>query len=164
MSIRHRAGLRRGAYLLVLALAIAGVAVTAAPSPALAATCSSYNCDGKDPVVTGCSSGSYTVTTAPVTWSGRRYDTVELRWSPTCQTNWARVNIDAGGNNPEHLQRSANVYRQSPYAVNRFDYYSNGTPVYGNMLYAPGCAKAEGVIDLSFATAYGTAMQPGCSF
>ncbi len=49
-------------------------------------TCSGNGCNGKDPVATGCASGAYTVQTAVFSNSN-----VELRYSPTCKTNWGLV-------------------------------------------------------------------------
>jgi hypothetical protein len=57
------------------------------------------------------------------------------------------------------------VVRQNPYAFDTFRWWANGSPIYGNMLYAPGCAKAVGTIQIDpYNSAYGQAMQPGCSF
>jgi hypothetical protein len=134
-----------------------------ASSPAYAA-CTGYCLDGKDPHQTQCDVGAQTVAQAPVTWSGTTYGMVYLRWSQACQTNWALINVYGTGSNPEHLWRAADVFRKSPYAENDFNYYGDGQWIYGNMLYAPGCAKATGVIDISYATAYGTAINAGCNF
>jgi hypothetical protein len=131
---------------------------------ASAATCSGHGCDYQDPTATGCSSGAYTVTSAPVTYNGIQYGTVELRWSPTCQTNWSRLTISAGGSNAQHYDRQVWVARQSDDAQVGFDWTSDGSPIYGDMLYAPGCAEAWGTIQIgSNVIAYGIAVQPGCS-
>jgi hypothetical protein len=133
-------------------------AITAAP--AHAATCSGYGCDQQDPVNNGCNNGAYTVTSAPIVYNGTSYGTVDLRWSPTCQTNWARVTVNS---NLTNKTRWADVLRQSPYATALWYTSAPGNPVYGNMLYAPGCAEAEAEIDLSnSAIAEGWAVQPGC--
>lgn len=51
-------------------------------------TCSpGGGCDGQDPVATGCDYDAYTVTSQDINGLGL----VELRYSPTCGTNWARV-------------------------------------------------------------------------
>ena len=58
-----------------------------------AAGCSGYTCDGKDPVAMGCSSGA--VTAASKKSTGVFWRTfVELRWSPTCKTNWTRISYE----------------------------------------------------------------------
>jgi hypothetical protein len=129
------------------------------------ATCSGYGCDYQDPIATGCSAGANNTASAAVTYGGVNYGTVELRWSPTCQSNWSRLTINAGSSNPNGYWRGVDVYRQSPYALAYFDYYGTGSQVYGNMLYSPGCAKATAYLQISAsATATGVALQPGCSF
>ncbi len=54
-------------------------------------TCSGNGCDGLNPAMTGCSADAYTVQTAVFSDSF-----VELRYSPTCGTNWGRVTSKVG--------------------------------------------------------------------
>ena len=54
-------------------------------------TCSGNGCNGLNPVTTGCSADAYTVQTAVFSNSF-----VELRYSPTCGTNWGRVTSRVG--------------------------------------------------------------------
>ena len=54
-------------------------------------TCSGEGCDGQNPATTGCSADAYTVQTAVFSNSF-----VELRYSPTCGTNWGRVTSRVG--------------------------------------------------------------------
>lgn len=54
-------------------------------------TCSLEGCDGLDPEKTGCAADAFTVQTAVF---GNSY--VELRFSPTCGTNWGRVKSRIG--------------------------------------------------------------------
>jgi uncharacterized protein DUF2690 len=49
-------------------------------------SCSGNGCNGLNPATTGCSADAYTVQTATFSNSF-----VELRYSPTCGTNWGRV-------------------------------------------------------------------------
>jgi ABC-type transport system substrate-binding protein len=49
-------------------------------------TCSANGCNGLNPATTGCSADAYTVQTATFSNSF-----VQLRYSPTCGTNWGRV-------------------------------------------------------------------------
>jgi len=70
------------------------VAATAAMSLGAAAPASAAIGDisGSDPAATGCSSGAYTIASrAILDNSGHNYGTMEVRWSPSCQTNWVRV-------------------------------------------------------------------------
>jgi hypothetical protein len=91
--------LRRRTKRLLAAIALAAslMAVTAAVTPGVASavTCYGDYCSGKDPQATGCSTGAYTVAAADVynKYDGFRFAPyagyLELRWSPTCKTNWA---------------------------------------------------------------------------
>src|SRR5881275_994214 len=54
-------------------------------------TCSGNGCNGLNPATTGCSADAYTVQTATFSNSF-----VELRYSPTCGTNWGRVTSKVG--------------------------------------------------------------------
>jgi hypothetical protein len=72
----------------VLVLAVgffAGVSLTSAPI-ASAVTCYGDYCSGRDPNATGCGSDAYTVTAKNYAEAS-----LQLRWSPTCKTNWARL-------------------------------------------------------------------------
>ena len=53
--------------------------------------CSGSGCNGLNPATTGCSADAFTVQTA--VFSNSR---VELRYSPTCGTNWGRVTSKVG--------------------------------------------------------------------
>ncbi|MER5664741.1 DUF2690 domain-containing protein [Streptomyces mirabilis] len=54
-----------------------------------------YTYDGSDPSSTGCSSGSTTVASATVkASSGATFGTIELRYSTSCHTAWARLTLD----------------------------------------------------------------------
>jgi hypothetical protein len=58
-------------------------------------TCSGNGCDGLDPEATGCARDAYTVRVSGGTVSFRT-GTIELRYSPTCGTNWGRVLSNIG--------------------------------------------------------------------
>lgn len=64
----------------------------AVSAPAQAVGCYGDYCSGKDPQSTGCSADAITFASNNVYGTGY---TIELRWSPTCKTEWAR--ISAGG-------------------------------------------------------------------
>ncbi len=102
-----------------------------------AATCSGHGCDYLDPIATGCANGSeYTVYTANI--SGGR---VELRWSPVCQTNWARVTSTIGA-----TCLYGAVQRQSDGATASYSLCGT-TSLYTDMLYSPGPARACGDVN-----------------
>ena len=82
----YRAGgwVRRSA---VLALS-AGALFAAIAAPAHAVSCYGDYCSGKDPNATGCANGATTFASANL-----GYGTLDLRWSPTCKTEWARLYV-----------------------------------------------------------------------
>lgn len=66
-------------------------------SPASAAGCYGDWCSGKDPTATGCANDAITVASTDA-GVGR----LDLRWSPSCKTNWGRFYLyptrsDGGG-------------------------------------------------------------------
>lgn len=72
----------------LVAAAATSLMITA--SPAHAVTCYGDYCSGLDPQASGCYADAYSVAS-----SSNAGVTVQLMWSPTCQTNWARVNTSA---------------------------------------------------------------------
>lgn len=73
-------------------------ALIAAPAPASAATCSGAGCTYQDPQASGCSADAVTVANLKLPYVAQQ---LELRWSPRCQTNWARMYLDT---NPTWLR------------------------------------------------------------
>ena len=110
------------------ALAMSGAIAVAAPAQA-APTCYGHYCSGTDPEATRCSEGAYTV--AHRTWDGWGAR-LELRWSPACKTNWARVNTNpaASGATLQAVQCSTG-YTQSGVVAN------NGTYWWTRQIYSP---------------------------
>jgi hypothetical protein len=143
----------------------AGVA-SAASAPACASSPSHANCDGAPPGA-GCTSGShYVVVSNPLidksghsSWS---YGYVQLWWSDTCQTNWARVVINVTGS--WRIQTVVFRFSGSPRDV--VTDYDGGAGAYqSGMIYSPdSLACADGDIVTSAGTAYfATASQySGC--
>lgn len=108
--------------------------------------------DHTDPVSTGCATGAYTVTSSSI----RRLDTnavvgtVELRWSPSCRTNWARL-TPAAGVQPVFAQVDA--VRPSDGAVTSWVVrYGTTWPLYGDQL--------NGATNCVYARAYFTIERP----
>jgi hypothetical protein len=116
---------------------LAAPSASAAPQ-AIQASCSGTGCDNKDPAATGCSSGSTTVD-SQTTSKG----TFELRWSPTCQTNWVRVANYAGGG--PHLFLDVCDVDRGVCAL--FNAPTTAGTHFGNMVYSPGSNCAEGLVD-----------------
>ncbi len=99
------------------------------------ATCSASpneaNCNNQDPVKQGCNDG-YTVSTASFA-QGK----VELRYSPTCKSNWAKVTNFTGNG-----YTFAQIMREDGKS---YSYDSYSSTVYTNMVYSPVLkAKASG--------------------
>lgn len=65
-------------------------------STAFAASCSGTGCNGQDPQTSGCSVGAQILDSRYVNQNGTAIY-IELRWSPTCQTNWTRVTNQTQG-------------------------------------------------------------------
>ena len=95
--IASRIGVGFGALALASAPLAAYAADTHVPAKA-AASCSNQGCNGKDPQATGCSQTyqARNIRTAAIMSNGKQIGWVELRWSPYCGNNWARVVSTAG--------------------------------------------------------------------
>lgn len=80
-------------FFAVLATLAVGLGLgVAAAAPAAAVTCYGDYCSGQDPQASGCSADAYTA--AYLDFSGGR---MEVRYSPTCKTNWTRLQLYPGG-------------------------------------------------------------------
>ena len=107
-------------------------------------SCSGNGCNGQNPVTSGCDAGAKTIQTAVFSNSY-----VELRYSPTCGTNWGRVTSKVG---PTYLViRTQRIDGLTyTFAGGNFNY------AFSAMVYAP-IAKARacgGVKSISGCTAY----------
>lgn len=97
-------------------------------------------CDEVDPVEGGCVDGSYPL--QDFTVSGPGYGgTLQLMWSPNCQTNWARFTPDFDG------IFEVSVERQDPHLRLEYPWWlaegmRAGVPYWTDMVYAPGPAQA----------------------
>lgn len=78
---------RRVASILALLMTTGGLTAVSVPE-AQAVGCYGDYCTGTDPQSTGCAADGRTVASAGM-FNLPAY--VELRWSPTCKTQWARV-------------------------------------------------------------------------
>lgn len=79
-----------GAVVGGVALALGG-ALAAAPA-AHAAGCHALSCNGVDPAAAGCAGDAYTVASV-----NTPQGLVELRYSPSCVANWARISNSSPG-------------------------------------------------------------------
>ena len=106
--------------------------------------CSGTGCNGQNPVTTGCDAGAYTVQTAVFSNSY-----VELRYSPTCGTNWARTTSKVG---PANLVARAQRIDGLTYTFSggKFN-YAFSAMVYAPTVQARACGGVNGI---SGCTAY----------
>src|SRR5690349_11402154 len=112
-----------------VALGLSGT--VAVGSPALAVSCYGDYCSGKDPESSGCSADGVTVASGPLWGTFNTY--VELRWSPTCKTNWARIPATYGTSQPQAL-----VAYQCPTGYQQVGVSaSNSTWSWSRMIYSP---------------------------
>ena len=75
--------------LTMLALVLGGAIMAA---PAHAVTCYGDYCSGQDPVSTGCANDAYIATVY-----NNSFFSLQVRYSPTCKTNWARLAMYSPG-------------------------------------------------------------------
>jgi hypothetical protein len=82
----------------------ATIVLVGAPTVASAATnhfsgsttCTNWGCTGKDPQLSGCGWDARSIRSTPIVSNGKTVGWVDLRWSPTCGNNWARVRSAIG--------------------------------------------------------------------
>jgi hypothetical protein len=136
---------RLTSVVLVLLTLVGGLAVVTltGEEPAAAAGCYGDWCSGRDPQAMGCAADA--VTTAHARIPGT-YSYLELRWSPSCKTNWARVPASWGTHYPwalKAVQRPTN-YTQAGVVASSADYswtrmiYSPQMCVYASWTGPPG--------------------------
>lgn len=121
-------------------------------------TCAQYPsttyCDGQDPIAGGCSGDAYTVTSASITGLLNQNGTlkivtvgeVDLRYSPTCASNWARAVLYTSDSQVQQeiggfADFNATIKRctdgKTFTATTSTDAYPLNTNIYGDMVYAP---------------------------
>ncbi|MEU3561882.1 DUF2690 domain-containing protein [Kitasatospora sp. NPDC006786] len=110
---------------------IGGTVVLAAPTafaatPQVTAGCYGSSCNRQDPVDMGCSTDAYTVESVASTLG-----TIELRYSPSCRANWARI---SGASNGQEFY----VYNESLVVW----WHAIGSTGYGDMVDGSGKARA----------------------
>lgn len=89
------------------AFALVGASVTADASTIHfrnPTSCTNQGCNFLDPQATGCGRDARSIRTAPIVSQGKTVGWVDLRWSPTCGNNWARVRSASG---VQHLAATA---------------------------------------------------------
>ena len=90
------------------------------------AACSGAGCYDKDPNTEGCSASAYTANSASGSGSGVSI-LVELRYSPSCNSNWTRI-TRTGSSTSTWLEASvANIGRYT-YGTSGYCHMVDGTP------------------------------------
>ncbi|MGW7446643.1 DUF2690 domain-containing protein [Kitasatospora sp. NPDC054795] len=122
---------RLGRVLVGVAVAATALGGLAAPTASAAtsrvtAGCYGSSCNGLDPVDMGCSPDAYTVESVASTLG-----TIELRYSPSCRANWARI---SGASNGQEFY----VYNESRVVW----WHAIGSTGYGDMVDGSGKARA----------------------
>ncbi|ACU74110.1 hypothetical protein Caci_5251 [Catenulispora acidiphila DSM 44928] len=147
----RRIASRIGVGLGAIALASAPLAASAATATHLPAhtpaSCSNQGCNGKDPAATGCSTTfqARTIRTAPIMSHGKQVGWVELRWSPFCGNNWARVISTTG---PATLAATATRADHAKTSAT-----GKGTALWTPMIFGRDlCVSATGTINGATAT------------
>lgn len=77
---------------MLAALALMVGTSVALAAPAQAVTCYGDYCSGQDPESTGCSADAFTTTS----YNNSQFS-LQVRWSPTCKTNWTRLTMYSPG-------------------------------------------------------------------
>ncbi|MFJ9553421.1 DUF2690 domain-containing protein [Nocardiopsis sp. NPDC101807] len=133
---------------LLVAVAVPASADTATPdrSGIDAAVSAAHVYDGADPQATGCSAGA--TTAAQATRNGM---TFQLRWSPSCQTNWVRI-LNYPGNVPPS-QREGLWMDVHDRDRDELVPFTGSTSIsgtrWGNMVYSPANNCTWGMINYS---------------
>lgn len=147
----RRIASRIGVGLGTLALAgapLTAYAATGAHAPAKApAACSNRGCNGKDPQATGCSQTfqARSIRTAAIISHGKKVGLVELRWSPFCGNNWARVTSAVGTANLAATATRADGAKMSA--------SGKGTVLWTPMIFGRDlCVSATGTVNGATAT------------
>ena len=150
---------RRRVVMASVVLGLPAVVCIASPAEAAAPNCSYVFCEGKDPEATRCAQGSRTVAPAVSikNSSGTVVATVELRWSPTCRTNWTRVTAK----NASRRTLTAKVVTStggSQKSATRV-----ASQLWSPMVYAPNvCARGSGWVTWSNEATAGGRTQQAC--
>lgn len=144
----------------VLGRAAAVAALTAAPlaasGPAQAAT---Y--DGQDPIATGCASSAITAESTPIyRGDGAQVGTIQLRYSTSCKTAWARILSPAYSTGVAYIYRNTGGAEGCPSSGNTLTWSSTlgAYTCYTRMLNDAGSITSYGwgVVDGWWGSSQGT--------
>jgi hypothetical protein len=105
-------------------------------------SCYGDYCSGQDPSATHCGDDAYTVTAY-----NDSYASLQLRWSPTCKTNWARLVVYPTGTSHAFTYGSLFAHQDTGYEQSTNTPIVTGTTTsttfWTPMIYSPThCVKA----------------------
>jgi hypothetical protein len=128
-----------------------------------AASCSGSSCTGQDPYATRCNiRDSVAGSAAILDRAGRPIGQIRLYWSSACQANWGQAYFNDGNpaSTPPVDIKVVGSSSSAAYDTGLVDftYTSSGSPVWGDMVYSPGCAYAT----VARGDATGQAIQARC--
>lgn len=131
------------------------------PDPAPPAnTCTGTDCNGKNPAELVCGENARTVSSQDVTFGSGTSATalrVEVRWSETCRTNWARVQVVSAPSGAPAMNLAVGLLNTAGHALSGTAAVGSGTNIFGNMWYAPeqqvkACVSVSGRFEASVCT------------
>lgn len=128
--------------LLLFALATIGIVPFSGTASASVGCYGDY-CSGLDPQQTGCANDAYTVASY-----NEAAASLQLRWSPTCKTNWARLVVYPTGNSHAFNYGALVAHQDTGYEQSTSTPIVTGTTssttFWTPMIYSPvHCVKAE---------------------
>lgn len=148
-STAGRKALMRRLMACVLGVFLMSGTAVAIAGPAAAVGCYGDYCSGQNPAAMGCDADAVTRATASIPGTGGQQ--IELRWSPTCKTNWTRVPSSWGTNAPNQVQavQRDTGYKQIGVVQSNANYswtrmiYSPKLCVYAAWVGPPGTASTS---------------------
>jgi hypothetical protein len=77
-------------FALVVVISMLGFAVVPAATASAAPSCYGASCEGQNPAATNCVNDARTILSREAVTSAGNWGNLELRYSPSCHSNWAR--------------------------------------------------------------------------
>ncbi|WP_343242252.1 DUF2690 domain-containing protein [Streptomyces sp. SID9727] len=135
-----------------LTLLAAAITVALSAVPAEAAPYDPYT--GSNPLTTGCQSDAVTIATRPIRSQQATYGTMEVRYSPSCGTNWVRAVItvpNATNTVTKGIRRPSSQPDGQGGWLGYYEHYETDPAVgssFGMQVYAPGstCISVSSVV------------------
>ncbi|WP_158691136.1 DUF2690 domain-containing protein [Streptomyces sp. 351MFTsu5.1] len=126
-------GLRRGIGVALATgmMTAASVVLPAQATGAQTVSCYGDYCSGQDPADSGCAADAVTVSEV-----ADEVASLQLRWSPTCKTNWARLIVYKTG---KKLSPQGGLYahQETGYEQSRYVPIGTGGTYWTPMIYSP---------------------------